>query len=173
MTCSRATNKVFDSDFLEWLSHRDRGGPTFTEAEYAGPWTVRRREDGFAVVRESEGEDGVPDAELSERETALLLAAVLPSLGREQRFQLAAREGACGVDVKTVDGDGRLEKIGWLRYQHPELMEALSVLEWLLRSPASMAMFLEAASYEVLVHAGQILERRLHAGDGESQHEQA
>ncbi|HEX9735741.1 MAG TPA: hypothetical protein VGG06_27590, partial [Thermoanaerobaculia bacterium] len=73
----------------------------------------------------------------------------------------------------TVDGDGRLEKIGWLRYQHPELMEALSVLEWLLRSPASMAMFLEAASYEVLVHAGHILERRLHAGDGESQHEQA
>jgi hypothetical protein len=62
---------------------------------------------------------------------------------------------------------GTLEKAGWLRHTHPELVEALNVVEWLLRSPASLALVLEAASYEVLAHAGEILEKRLSDGDGE------
>ena len=153
----RTAKNVFDSDFLDRLARRGRGGPTSAEAEHAGPWTVRAQESGFAVLRAADDE---PDARLAERETALLLAAVFPALGREQRYQLTASEGAAGVDVRSFGG-GRLEKVGWLRHRHPEIVEALHVVEWLLRSPASLALLLEAASYEVLAHAGRILDRRL------------
>jgi len=40
------------------LSHRDRNGSTFSEAEYAGPWSVRQWRDGFAVLREADGDAG-------------------------------------------------------------------------------------------------------------------
>ena len=153
----RAATTVFDSDLLDRLPRGDRGGPTVAEAEHAGPWTVQAQESGFAVLREADDE---ADARLAERETALLLAAVFPALGREPRYQLVTKEGAAGVDVRSFGG-GRLEKVGWLRHRHPEIVEALHVVEWLLRSPASLALLLEAASYEVLAHAGRILDRRL------------
>jgi hypothetical protein len=38
---------------------------------------------GFAVLREADGDAGAPDAVFSERETALLIAAVYPTMGRE------------------------------------------------------------------------------------------
>ncbi|HEX9734077.1 MAG TPA: hypothetical protein VGG06_19065 [Thermoanaerobaculia bacterium] len=151
---------VFNPHFLDRLAHRDRSGSAFSEAEYAGPWTVRQRDDGFAVLREADGENGEPDAVFTERETALLVAAVYPTMGREQQFQITTAEGGVGADVNALVS-GKLEKAGWLRHMHPELVEALNVVEWLLRSPASLALLLEAASYEVLARAGEILERRL------------
>jgi hypothetical protein len=164
MTSSRATTNVFDSDFLNWLSRRDAGGPSWPEAEYGGPWTVREQESGFAVVREG-AEREEPYAVLEERETALLLAAILPTIGREQRYQLGT-SAAGGTDVRTLAG-GTLRKVGWVHRTDPELMEGLNVVEWLLRSPGSLAMVLEAASYHTLADAGRILRRRLHAGEGE------
>jgi len=161
---------VFDPDFLERLAHRERTGLTFAEAEYAGPWTVRQHPRGFAVMRESESDQGQSDAVFEERELALLVAAVYPTMGRPERHQLASTTGIAGVDVNVLSA-GRIQKVGWLRHLHPELVEALHVVDWLLRSPASLAMVLEAASYEVLLHAGKILERRL-AADGEAPHEQ-
>lgn len=166
MTRSPAKKQVFDSDFLEWLAERNRGGPAYSEAGAAGRWTVRRRPSGFAVVREPD-EREMPDAELSERETALLVAAIYPALEREQPYELTASAGALGADVRAVAG-GRPRKVGWLRHRHPEILEALSVVEWLLRSPASLALVLEAASPEVLAGAGQILERRLNADQDEA-----
>ena len=56
---------------LDRLSHRDRSGSTFSEAEYAGPWTVWQWRDGFAVLREADGDAGAHNAVFTERETAL------------------------------------------------------------------------------------------------------
>jgi hypothetical protein len=120
--------------------------------------------DGFAVLREADA--GTPDAVFTERETALLIAAFYPTMGREQRFQVATGEDAAGADGHVLVC-GTLEKAGWLWHTHPELVKALNVVEWLLRYPASLVLVLEAARYEVLAHAGQILERRLGSGDGE------
>ena len=170
MRSSKNPTSVFNPDFLDRLSHRDRSGSTFSEAEYAGPWTVRQREDGFAVLREADSGAGTPDAVFTEREIALLIAAVYPTMGREQRFQVATSEDAASVDVSALVS-GKLEKAGWLRHMHPELVEALNVVEWLLRSLASLALLLEAASFEVLAHAEKILERRLAERNARSGHD--
>ncbi|HEX9734013.1 MAG TPA: hypothetical protein VGG06_18740 [Thermoanaerobaculia bacterium] len=81
MRSSKNPTSVFNPDFLNRLSHRDRSGSTFSEAEYAGPWTVRQRQDGFAVPREADGDAGAPDAVFTEREPALLIEASLPQDG--------------------------------------------------------------------------------------------
>jgi len=90
MRSSKHPTSVFNPDHLNRLSHRDRSGSAFSEAENAGPWSVRQWRDGFAVLREADGGAGTPDAVFTERETALLMAAVYPTMGREQRFQITA-----------------------------------------------------------------------------------
>jgi hypothetical protein len=84
-----------------------------------------------AVLREADDENGEPDAVFTERETALLVAAVYPTMGREQQFQITTAEGGVGADVNALVS-GKLEKAGWLRHMHPELVKALNVVEWLL-----------------------------------------
>jgi len=153
---------VFDRSYLEHLSHRDPRGSSYAEAEYAGPWTVQEREGGFAVEREAEVDQGEPDAVFVDRETALLVAAISPTLGRDPHFQLAPSTTAAGFDVRTLVA-GQVESVGWLRHDHPEVVEALNVVEWLLRSPASLAKVIEAAGYSVLVHAEKYLELSLDA----------
>jgi len=164
--CDRNTANVFTFDFLTRLADRDRSGSTFAEAEFAGPWRVEKRDHGFAVLQRSDGRRDLAKARFTERETALLFAAVYPLMGREQRYRLTPHREAFGFDVETLV-IGQLETVGWLRYDHPELLDAVHAVEWLLRSPASLAMVLEAASYEVLAHAGEILELRRSDSDGE------
>jgi len=80
----------------------------------------------------------------TERETALLIAAVYPTMGREQRFQVVNAENAADVHAHV---SGKVEKAGWLRHaprarRGPERRRvAPEVL-------ASLALLLEAASYE-------------------------
>jgi len=98
MRSSKNPTSVFNPDFLDRLSHRERSGSTFSEAEYAGPWTVRQWRDGFAVLRDA----GAPDVVFTERETALLIAAVYPTMGREQPFQITTAGGGAGADVNAL-----------------------------------------------------------------------
>jgi hypothetical protein len=50
----------------------------------------------------------------TERETALLIAAVYTTMGREQRFQITTAGRAC-ADVNALVS-GKLKKAGWLRH---------------------------------------------------------
>lgn len=72
--------------------------------------------------------------------------------------------GGTGVVVEAVRGKG-YENIGWLRDYSEELLEALHVVECLLRSPASLALFLQAASFESLEPAGGITAGRVFCPD--------
>ena len=56
---------------------------------------------------------------------------------------------------------GQSRRVGWVRYDHPDLFEAIHVADSLLRSPVSFAHFIEAASSDVLARAGKLLSRRL------------
>lgn len=150
---------VFTSQFLDRLAHRERSSPTSPEAAFGGPWSVVERDQGFAVLQEPDADPGLANAEFVDRETALLIASVYPTVGRAQQYRLRRRDGIeAGFDVQTIIG-GQLRTVGWVRHNHPELLDALHVVECLLRSPHSMASLLEAASYEVLSRAGMILQR--------------
>ena len=164
---SQAHRNVFSPDFLERLSNSDRGGYTCGEAEYAGPWRVVDRDRLHCLVHGSEPDGGTAVAEFQERETALLVAAVLPLIGRDSPygFDDSERHGGQGVDLNAILNGG-LEWIGWCRLQHEELPDLLQVSELFLRSPDALANLLEAASHEVLDRAGAILAGRLAKREG-------
>ena len=165
---SQAHRNVFSPDFLERLSNRDRGGYTCGEAEYAGPWRVVERDGLHCLLHGSEPDDGAAVAEFQERETALLVAAVLPLIGCDSPYGLedSERHGGKGVDLNAIINGG-LEWIGWCRLQHETLPDLLQVAELFLRSPDALANLLEAASHEVLDRAGAILAGRLAEREGE------
>ena len=50
-----------------------------------------------------------PDAVFTERKTAVLIAAVYPTMGREQRFQVATSEDTARVDVNALVS-GKLDR---------------------------------------------------------------
>jgi len=151
---------VFSPDYLEHLAQREPEGTAYAQAELAGPWVVQEQERGFAVQREAAPEHREPDAVFFDREIALLVAAILPALGRDRRFQIEASETGTGLDV-VIPAAGRFEKVGWLPGDRPDLVEALNVVEWLMRSPRSLSFVIEAANYPVLLHAEEYLERSL------------
>ena len=158
---------VFTPDFLERLDHRDRSGWTCAEAEYAGPWRVEERDGLHCLVHASQRKGGPAVAEFLERETALLVAAVFPLLGRASPYALSdtERHGGHGADLSAIL-DTSLEWIGWCRLSHQDLPDALHIAERFLRSPEALANLLEAASHEVVDRAGAILAKRLVAGEG-------
>ena len=148
---------VFTSQFLNRLADRERSSPTAAEAAYAGPWSVAIRDQTYAVLQEPHADHSPANAEFLDHETALLVAAVYPTVGRTQQYRLVKKDDEMGFDVQTISG-GRLETVGWLLHDHPEVLEALHVVEWLLRCPQALATVLEAASFEALYRAGKILE---------------
>ncbi len=152
---------VFQPAFLERLDQRDREGYTATEASLAGPWQVRKvADERYAVLRRLD-EPEEAEAVFRFLESALIAAAVLPAIGSDCLYTLDGSEDSLGHRLSRMVGEHGLEKAGWLRYFRQELPYALHLLESLLRSPESLAHFLEAASHEVLSHAGSILASRL------------
>lgn len=170
---------VFAPEFLDRVGKRESQPVTTAEAAWAGPWRVEPHGEEFAVLRESGGE---PEAVTEVRETALLLAAIFPVVGRDPLYRLERGEEARQVDDEDnadqeepieaflQDGDdGRrggalktvLGPVGWLRALDEGVAEALSVAEYLLRSPTALAFLLEAAPVETLEQAGAILARRM------------
>ena len=147
---------VFTSQFLKRLADRERSSPTAAEAAYAGPWSVVKRDQTYAVLQEPHADHSPANAEFVDHETALLVAAVYPTVGQTQRYRLVKQADELGFDVQAISG-GRLKTVGWLLHEHPEVLEALHVVEWLLRSPQALATVLEAASFETLYRVGAIL----------------
>lgn len=151
-------SNVFSPRFLERLSELARSGSDAAfEASHSGPWSVVEAPEGFSVARE--GGESV-QAVFRDHETAHLYAAILPGVGRPVRFRPVRGPGGAGVVVEAVQGRGYV-RIGWLHDYSDETLEALHVAECLLRSPASLALFLQAASFESLEPAGGIAARRI------------
>ena len=152
---------IFSIQFLQHLHGRDEEGEKgarHLEADFAGPWSVANNGGVFTLTRQAEGAPGPVDASFHQRETALLAAAVYPTLGQKSPYALTYEKA--GYTIQGVV-DGKIENIGWLRHEQPELLRALNVAEWLLSSPASLALFLDNASYSSLAQAAMILSRRL------------
>ena len=151
---------VFAPEFLQLIGEREPPPFTTPEARWAGPWRVEERGEKFAVVRESGGE---PEAVTHQRETALLLAAIFPVVGRDLRYWLEREEvdGQPTIALKTVMGKRGFVTVGRLQAMHEDLVEPLSVAEYLLRSATALALLLEAAPLETLEQAGTVLARRM------------
>jgi len=156
---------LFSTDFLALLRERDEV-LTAPEADLAGPWKcepVPGRPGAVAVLREWESVDhqDEPEAVLWHDETALLLTAVLPALEREPLFHLAEQETTEGYPISAVFGEKGVQVAGWLRRYRPEAVQALHLLECVVRSPVALAALLEAAGCTAVEQAGQIVARRL------------
>src|SRR4051812_7846867 len=162
---TRSLENLFSPTFLELLREREEV-LTASEAELAGPWKCESdpgRPGAVAVLRQWESVDhqDAPEAVLWHDETALLLTAVLPALDREPLFHLSDQEVPEGYTVSAVFGEQGLQVAGWLRHYKPEAVEALHLLECVVRSPAALAALLEAAGCTAIEQAGQIVARRL------------
>ena len=148
---------VFTSEFLQLLGERDEP-PTAGEADVAGPWRVEEIPGVFGVFRsgESDPRGFRPYAAFSSRQLALLAAAVLPGTGRDPSFRLDKEAGPSGYAVRSGS-----ETVGVLGLFDEKLVDALNVLEALVRSPQALADVLEAAGALALERAGVLLDSRV------------
>ncbi len=92
---------VFAPEFLEQAFEREPPPLTGPEATWAGPWKVEPQDGSFFVVRESGGE---PVVVTERRETALLLAAVLPVVGRDPLYWIERGETEGEATLKAARG---------------------------------------------------------------------
>ncbi len=154
---------VFAPEFLEQAFEREPPPITGPEAAWAGPWKVEPQGGSFYVVRESGGD---PVVVTERRETALLLAAVLPVAGRDPLYWIERGEPEAEATLKAARGKD-VVTAGRLRYEHRDIAESLNVAEYLLRSPTALALLLEAAPFETLEQAGAVLARRMSGTHGQ------
>jgi len=154
------SRNAFRRSFLRRISERDEpltGG----EADVAGPWWIEELPGNlFGLFRlgESHGRGFEPTAVFRDRALALLAAAVLPGTGRDAAFRLHKEAGPEGFLLETGNGG---EPLGHLALFDESLIEALHVVETLVRAPESLANLLEAAGPIALERAGAILEERI------------
>jgi hypothetical protein len=126
---------------------------TLTEARYVGPWEVVRHGKGWAVRRERDAE---PQAVTEFRETACMLAAVIPAAGREPIYDFKDNE------VHTSFGDRGFSAIARLEGAvDVEVIRPLHVVHCLLVDPESLAWLLMAAPATTLERTGEVLARKL------------
>ena len=148
---------AFTRPFLDQLGEVDEP-PTAGEADSAGPWLVEEIPNvGFGLYRAGEGWRRAfqPAAVFTTRPLALLAAAVLPGVGRDAAFRLDKEAGPSGYAVVSAHGIA-----GHLALFDERLVDALHVVEVIVRSPESLADLLEAAGSLALERAGAILESR-------------
>lgn len=144
---------VFCPDFLKRKAAREPIPLSAHESTWSGPWTVGPAGERFAVRRTG---DPTPVAVTSYRDTALLLAATLPAVGRGPLYWLTP-ERATGrrmFDLVTILGEQGPAVVGEFERHYEEILTPLSIAEYLVRSPSSLAYLLEAAPVETLVQAG-------------------
>jgi hypothetical protein len=132
----------------------------------AGPWRILELPgQRFGVFRLGEslsrGHEAV--ATFNEKWLALLAVAVLPGTGREAAFRLAKESGPDGFALSTGNGS---EPAGFLKLFDERFVEALHVVERLVRSPEALARVLEAAGPLALERAGAILDERIEPQEG-------
>lgn len=155
---TRHFGNVFLKDFLRRLAERNEPR-TSAEADVAGPWGVEAHcLTWYGVYRrgESATRGHVPAGAFANLSHALLAAAALPGTGRDPLFQLQKNAGPSGY---AVEAGG--EVIGHLAVFDDKVVDALHVLECLLRSPEALANLLEAAGGVVLERAGAALGGRV------------
>ncbi len=154
---STPVSNAFHPDFLARIAEID-DPLTAAEAAHGGIWRVRPLDGGerYGLFRFWEDPDvgDEPFGVIEERSTAYLAAAFLPLVAKARTLWAQPSEGERG---QTLYRDGRA--IGRLRYQDPELVEALNLAEALARSPESIAALLEGAGHAALEPAGKILAR--------------
>jgi hypothetical protein len=168
---------AFDSAFLEQVQAEEEP-LTAAEADLSGPWKLEALPPdagwpgAFAVLRvwESLDRGDLPEAVFLHRETALLCAAALPLVEREPLFHLHDEPAAGaplpgGHPVSSLYGEQGVVVRGWLRRFQPELVEALHLLEGLVRAPHHLADVGCAAGGGALHHLGRILAERLARAD--------
>ena len=147
----RQAPTVFVSSYLERLHEAEEvaGG---REAELEGPWRVEEAGEGWAVLRHWESLDfgHRPVARLRSQETALLLAALLPALGRDVLYRL--REGEGGFVLESAG-----EEAGEVFRFHDRVAESLHLVEQLVRSPRALTYLLRAAGPTAQELVGQML----------------
>jgi hypothetical protein len=138
---------------------------TAAEAEMAGPWKevpLRGKPGAVAVLREWEDVDAGdrPIAVWWHEETARLWSILLPAIEREPLFHLRDEETADGYPVVAVYGEQGPQVAGWLDRYEPRWVEALHLLEAIVRSPRALAALLEAAGPGAEEQVGRIRARR-------------
>ena len=147
---------AFTRPFLQRLGELDEP-PSAGEADVAGPWNVEEIPGfGFGLFRAGERAGrSRPAAVFDRRPVALLAAAVLPGTGRDAAFRLHKNAGAAGYAVESAG-----EVAGHVALFDERLVDALHVVEMIVRSPEALANLLEGAGALALERAGSILGSR-------------
>jgi hypothetical protein len=142
---------VFVSSYLERLREAEEtaGG---REAELEGPWRVEETGEEWAVLRcwESLELGHRPVARLRSQESAWLLAALLPALGRDVLYRL--REAGDGYVLENAG-----EEVGEVTHFHDRVAESIHLVEQLVRSPRALTYLLRAAGPAAQELVGQML----------------
>ncbi len=93
-------SNLFSVPFLDGLARRNDAPPmTLSEADYAGPWRSESDGERWRVLSDVCGLAG----DLRSRETAVMLAAVLPGVGRPPLYHLSRRRD--GAELMTSNRD--------------------------------------------------------------------
>ena len=156
-------DNAFTPAYLARLREREEV-LTAAEAEMAGPWKevpLRGKPGAVAVLREWEDLDAGdrPVAVWWHDETARLWSILLPAIEREPLFHRQDEETADGYPVVAVYGEQGPQVAGWLDRFEPRWVEALHLLEAIVRSPLALAALLEAAGPGAEEQVGRIRAR--------------
>lgn len=157
---------AFSPEFLDRLRRLDQPA-TAREAVLAGPWEVEHRTFGpdegahgpaWAVVRRDEpmAEGGRAFGVFTDRSSALLTAAVLPSLAAPVAFHLKPHEGRLGHALH----DGR-HFVGHLAREEAGLLSRLHLARALATDPEALSRLVEAAGPAAMAILGRALRRRV------------
>ncbi len=124
----------------------------------------------MAVLRawEDLSEGDVPQAVFRHEELAALCCAALPAVGREPLFHLSEEPDTSpdcpllpgGYPLIAVFGEQGPVVVGWLRHYHQGIVEALHLVEALIRLPLSLAQVNGAAGAGALAQVGRYLAAR-------------
>jgi len=147
---SMRPGNVFTPSFLDRLQTEAGESDHAAEADLAGPWSVRPQGPRWSVTAEGEEE---PEVVAESHETAMLLAALLPGVGRSRLVELRSEPAAEGFPLLAVSG----ELLAHLRHDFQDLAHAMHVVECLRRSPLELARFLFSTRASSLERAGRIL----------------
>ena len=160
--------RVFAPEFFDAMARREGRWRTELAASSNGPYRVLQRDKVFAVMNDPEPDDGTPEAEFTEEQSALLMAATLGANHRPSTWGLAENRDEAGkfpvLERKAQDA----KVVGRMRYRRPRDLSQMHVAEYILRSPHRLAHFLEAAGGNVLSGAAKILTRRFGFRDPET-----
>lgn len=159
-----APANAFKLDFLRDLAETDDDAPGMEEAIHSGDWDVHPLSDGrFGVFRgwQRPPFGDPPGGLFAKRSWALLAAAILPTLGREQTLRFGEEDGSPGMPLVAWGEGSGLEIAGVVPAHDSAFLEGLETGSRLGRLPWSLALILEAAGTETIGLVGQILYQRM------------